>query len=110
MKVLLHIDEEKRWQQVLNNATHLLKACPQAMIEIVAHGPAVSFLLKENKEEIGKELAEIINQGIKVCACHHSLENMKREPEDVLPKIVVVPAGILEIIEREEDGYCYIKP
>lgn len=110
MKVLLHIDDDVRWTQMMNNALNLLDYDDESMFEIVANGSAVKSLLKETPLPIQQRIIEFIDRGGKVCACHHSLERLSKTNEDVLEGIDIVPFGIVEVVQRQEDGFSYVKP
>jgi intracellular sulfur oxidation DsrE/DsrF family protein len=50
---------------------------------------------------------------LKFSACNNTKQGMeKREghPITIIPQATIVPAGVVRIMELEEQGYSYIKP
>lgn len=115
MKIILHIDEASGWKKGLRNAENLMAAKqtthPDLEVEIVANGQAVRDILKTTATaEYQSAFTSLHKQGVRLCACHHSLERIHVRDEAVLDCFDIVPAGVIEIAEREQEGYSYIKP
>ena len=52
----------------------------------------------------------LADKGVKFIICGNSLRN-RQIAEDLLPDIItVVPQGVSYIVERQGEGYAYIKP
>ncbi|NTU42798.1 MAG: hypothetical protein HGA78_07050 [Nitrospirales bacterium] len=115
MKVVFHVNEPERWNVALGNITNLIKAVGEdgADIAVLANGPSVTAYGDGEKSEAMKGLAD---KGAKFLACRNSLNKMCSEgtlciPEASLPSfITVVPAGIVELIRLQQEGYAYVKP
>lgn len=115
MKIILHIDDDNCWVKVLHNLENLVTAKqtthPDLEVEVVANADAVKSILKETATDDTKaKFEQIADAGMRLCACHHSLERIHATKDDVLNSFTVVPAGVIEIAERETEGFCYIKP
>jgi hypothetical protein len=104
----------------LNNARNLLdyyRAKNEDIdVEIVAYGPGLNMLREDTlpvKDRI-KELAEVsFPSNIVFSACNNTKQAMeKREghPITIVPQAGLVPAGVVRIMELEEQGYSYVKP
>ena len=117
MKALFHIDDNSRWELLLGNAANMLAYCdgaaehPPCEIEIVANGPAVTRLTAAAAREAGiyDRLAALAGR-VRICACNNALRANRIPAEELPPFVEVVPAGVVEIVEREEDGFAYLKP
>lgn len=48
--------------------------------------------------------------GIKVVACENTLAAQKLAKADMLPDIGYVPAGVIELMNKQQQGYAYIRP
>jgi len=115
LKVLFHVNEVDRWPVALGNITNLIKDVGENAVDIVvlANGPSVTSYADEGKVTAMKELSE---KGTLFQACRNSLKKLCADGdicvrEEKLPSFVlVVPAGITEIIRRQADGYAYVKP
>ena len=85
-------------------------------IEIVAYGPGLNMLRDDTspvKDRI-KQLSEVsFPSKIVFSACNNTKQAMeKREGHaiPIIPQATIVPAGVVRIMELEEQGYSYVKP
>jgi intracellular sulfur oxidation DsrE/DsrF family protein len=99
-----------RWNMVLNNVRNLqteLAADPPE-VEVVVYGPAVAML--KAGSPAAERVAETLKNGVKVVACQNTMKNMKLVPEDMLPDIGYVPAGVVEVVRKQQQGWVYVRP
>jgi uncharacterized protein len=101
--------EPRGWHQTLNNAMALTKNAGRAnvQIEIVAIGAGIG-VLKYNSPE-AKEVAAVLGMGVKVLACGETMKALMLEKDDMLPNIGFVPGGLIEVLDRQLDGWQYVK-
>ena len=94
---------------VLRQFNNILKADPDAQLEVVCHGPAINMLVKDktNVEERMKEVKNRANVSFKACA--NSMKRMKIEKSQLVSIADVVPVAMLELADRQMDGWSYIK-
>ncbi len=101
------------WNLTLNNAQNVLDYFGQdkARIVIVAYGPGLKVLLKNSP--LAARIASEDAEGIEFDACHVTMEAMAKQlghmPE-LVPQAVVVPGGVVRIMQLEKDGFAYLKP
>ena len=114
VKVLFHVDwdQEDRLLMALNNVKNLWKEVPasEASVCIVVNGPAVKLFLKDRAAHYVSTIEELHKNGARFMVCRNSLLNMSITLEDLVKPCERVPAGILEIIRLQQDGYAYVKP
>jgi intracellular sulfur oxidation DsrE/DsrF family protein len=116
MKVLYHIDSESKWHMVLENVKNMLKYGKENNvtfeIEVVANGIAVLGLqeLVAQKSKWYLEMDELIREKVVFAACNNALNKFGLTPEQLCAFAQVVPAGVVEIVKKQEEGYSYIKP
>lgn len=116
MKVLYHIDSEANWNMVLDNVKNMLKYgeenSVQFHIEVVANGNAVTGLLQSVAEDAQwySEMNELSRKNVFFAACHNALKKFNPSGKPLCTFAKVVPAGVVEIAQRQEEGYSYIKP
>nr|WP_122013186.1 DsrE family protein [Maliibacterium massiliense] len=112
MKVLYHVDERERWGMLLGNVANMLAYAKEQgtpfAIEVVANGPAVQDLVAQ-QSALEDRLAQICAQA-RICACNNALGMFGIAPETLYSFVRVVPAGVVEIAARQQEGYAYIKP
>lgn len=110
-RVVFHVanGDPRGWTQALNNSLAFTKnAGPgNAEIRIVAIGMGIG-MLKENSPS-AKLVAAALSQGVKVLACGETMKALLLEKGDMLPDIGYVPGGIIEILDRQSDGWRYLK-
>jgi uncharacterized protein len=101
--------EPRAWNQALNNGLALTRNAGKDNVEIhiVANGMGIA-MLKENSPA-GKLVAAALAQGVKVLACGETMKALQLEREDMLPNIGYVPGGLIEILDRQNEGWRYIK-
>ncbi len=114
-KALLHVNEADRWSAALGNAENLLKSAGEDGADIVVIGNGRSVVTYETPE-LQATMQLLASKGVGFFACRNSMRKMKGEghisiDETQLPPYVkVVPAGIAAIIEKQSEGYAYVKP
>jgi intracellular sulfur oxidation DsrE/DsrF family protein len=89
----------------LNN---VLAQWPEAQIEVVAHNKGMGMLEKK-KSNVPAELAALQSKGVQFVACEQTLKQLKIEKTDLIPESSFVERGIIHIVERQEQGWSYIK-
>lgn len=98
------------WNLTLNNAKNLQQALGKdnVDIEIVAYGPGLKMLMFDS--EVGARLGEAEKNGVAIVACGNTMKAQKVTEKDLYEGVKVVPGGVIEIMEKQEAGWAYIKP
>lgn len=104
MNVVFHINEEAKWKMALANVKNFLREEADAKITVVANGPSVQLYTTGN-EDILK-----LSEKVDFVACNNSLNGMKIDPEELAEGVRIVKAGVVEIAQKQIDGYAYIRP
>ncbi|MHB1174182.1 MAG: DsrE family protein [Sulfuriferula sp.] len=106
-------DDPALWNLTLNNATNMLKyfGADKVQIVVVAYGPGLKMLLKNTP--VASRLQALDAQGVEFDACNVTLQGMAKKlghvPE-LASEAVIIPGGIIRIMQLEQNGYNYIKP
>lgn len=87
---------------------NLLDGLPNAQVEVVVHNKGIN-LLHAQKTTLPTELQALKDRGIQFVACEQTLKQQKMEKSDILPLAGFVPRGLVEIIQKQEKGWSYIK-
>jgi uncharacterized protein len=92
-----------RW---LNEIT---AAEPGANLEVVLYGKSLDMVTKDKSvvSNAVQQFASRPNIAFKVCAI--AMKNNNVDKTQLLPGVQVVPDGIYEIIEKQKEGWGYIK-
>ncbi|MBC8530299.1 DsrE family protein [Gehongia tenuis] len=114
MKILLHVDENEKWNLALENGANIFaygeKEGETFELEFVANGAAVETLVQGADGEMAGRMAELCDRGAVLAACSNALRKRGIGRESLCGFVTVVPAGVVEIAKRESEGYAYIKP
>jgi len=99
----------KTWNLALNNAKNVQTASGgKADIEIVVYGPGIAMLKAES--EVAGRVSTAVNGGVKVVACQNTMRAAKLTPADMNADIGYVPAGVIELMAKQQAGWSYIRP
>jgi intracellular sulfur oxidation DsrE/DsrF family protein len=99
-----------KWNLALNNARNLQSdlGAANVEIEIVAYGPGLGMLKRDSA--VASRVDEALTSGVKVVACENTMRAQKLTQPDMLPSIGYVGAGVVEIMQRQQQGWSYIRP
>ncbi len=111
-KVVIQVSDSdpKNWNLALNNAKNVQVdlGAENVAIEIVVYGPGIGMLKKDSA--VGKRVEDARAGGIGVVACENTMKAQKLTYDDMLPKIGYVPAGVVEIMQKQQQGWAYVRP
>lgn len=116
MKAVFHVDELSKWGLTLTNAENMLQYYREhhqdCLLEIVANSQAVLALVSVRARELGyfERLAALAGRQVAIRACGNALRAQNISPDQLGPFAEVVPAGVVELAERQAEGYAYLKP
>ena len=99
-----------KWNLTLNNARNVQKdlGADKVAVEIVAYGPGIGMLKMDSVS--GGRISEAAATGVSVVACENTMHAQKLTKADMLGGIGYVPAGVVQLMERQKQGYSYIRP
>jgi len=102
--------DPKKWALALNNVKNVQTDLGKANVEIelVAYGPGLGMLKMDS--EVANRINEAMADGVKIIACENTMTNSKIAKDDMLPKIGYVKAGVVEIMQKQQQGYAYLRP
>ncbi|MCS7018269.1 MAG: DsrE family protein [Cytophagales bacterium] len=75
-------------------------------MEVICHNRGLDLLMKNSP--FADKIAEFQQKGIKFYACRQTLIQRNIKEEDLVT-CPIVPRGLVWIIERQEQGWSYIK-
>jgi len=111
-KVVLQVSDNdaQKWNLALNNARNLQDdlGAEATELEIVVYGPGIGMLKSDSP--VAKRIADALKAGVQVVACENTMRNQKLTRADMLAGIAYVPAGVVELMKKQQQGYAYIRP
>src|SRR5262249_32899243 len=120
-RVAMHVDQNdpEVMNLALNNAKNVIeyyqKRGEDVVIEIVAYHGGL-HMLRSDTSQVKDRIKEMAGQHagkIKFAACNNTIKGMeKREGHaiSIIPEAFIVPAGVVELVELQEQGWSYIRP
>jgi hypothetical protein len=112
-RLLIHVSENEpaRWNMALGNAKNAqdeMGGPDKIDIEIVSNGPSV--LMLKGDSPIAGRIAAATKAGVKVMVCENSMKGFKLAKSEMLPGVNYVPAGIIELMKKQQEGWAYVRP
>ena len=108
--------DENEISHVLSSVSNVVKfyGVDKCDVVVVAYSKGIKSLLKESNffdKEIQKRLKSLMMYDtVEFIACNNTMKTYEIKEKDLLKDVDVVTAGIVEIIERQLDGYIYVRP
>jgi len=98
------------WALALNNAENVQQALGKGNVdvEIVAYGPGLNMLKSDSK--VAARLNAALDSSVELIACETTMRKMKVAKADLAAGSKVVPGGVIHIMQRQKEGWNYIRP
>jgi uncharacterized protein len=104
----------------LNNATNVVDYYrgkqQEVQVDLVTYGPGLHMLRDDTspvKERIKQLKDYAFPSAVQFSACSNTKENMEKKegkPISIVSDAVLVPSGVVHVMELEENGWSYIRP
>ena len=102
--------QPESWARVLSHVGVLQRAFPGDIdIEVVNFGEGLAMLNKADTK-LQATIQRYADSGVVFAACQNSMRARNVTTEDLFPLAKQVPAGVAEIVMKQEAGYAYLKP
>ena len=102
--------EEADWQLTVHNIRNLIVGmAPEPVeVEVVAYGPGIAFLKKDGVD--AADIQKLESPHVHFVACGNAMRKQHLEASDLVAGSEVVPAGIVEVVKKQEQGWSYVRP
>ena len=103
--------DEKIANHVISTVNNVIKFYRPENTEVVVvmYSQGVKLLRKKEPGEIKKRIEALMTYDIEFVACENSMRTLGIKKKELIEDISFGTAGIVEIIERQLQGYMYIK-
>lgn len=112
--LLIQVSEDSidKMNSALNTARNVQEVFgPENVeIEIVLYGDGVTTLKYYAPIPIADKVSEVTTEGVRIVACEIAMRTHKLRPSDMLEQVRYVPSGVAEIVEKQTEGWSYIRP
>lgn len=109
IRAIFHVAHYEDWAMALTNINNLLQAEPDAKVEALANGNAV-ILFQTAPAKLTARWQALADKGVDFALCNNALKSFGINPDELDSRIRVVPAGVLELAQKQSEGFAYIKP
>lgn len=103
-------NDPAKWNLALNNVSNVQADLGEDMVEIevVVYGPGIPMLKRGSP--MAQRVSAALKTGVKVVACENTMRGQKLAYDDMLPDIGYVQAGVVELMQKQQQGFAYIRP
>lgn len=96
-------------QTALRHISLMSESYPQSSFELVLYGGAMNMVVK-GKSTMAKSIEKIMsNPKVSIVVCEYTMKRYNVDKSQLLPGVATVPDGILEIVNKQGEGWGYIK-
>jgi len=111
-KVVIQVSDgdAAKWNTALNNAKNVQDelGASKVDIEIVAYGPGIGMLKAD--AITSNRIIDATKAGVQVIACENTMTVQKLTRADMNPAIGYVRTGVVQLMNRQREGWAYIRP
>lgn len=106
----LRVGDLETVSHTIGSMYNILKEYPAESLKIVvvAYGKGLRVLKKDYDEKTLTRIKSLMEYDVEFIACRNTMETMKWSEADLIDDIGFAQAGIVEVIERQVDGYIGI--
>jgi intracellular sulfur oxidation DsrE/DsrF family protein len=121
-RLLIQVDQDDPvvMNLALNNATNVIEYYraknEQVDLDIVTYGPGLNMLRADTSpvQERIKHFKDLAFPGkIQFSACNVTKQGMEKREGHAIPilaEAIVVPSGVVHLMELQEEGWSYVRP
>lgn len=95
-------------KMLMKQLKNILSVAPDTKIEVVCHGPGLNMLVSE-KTIVSQQMKEAAEKGVDFVACQFSMNERNVTKDQLIIHARIVPAAIIEIVDKQNEGWAYIK-
>ena len=93
---------------IVNQLKNMTTHWPNAKYEVVIHSIGLPFVMSDQSKQIGA-IKALKAKGVRFLVCENTMKSQKVTKDQLIPEVEYVPVGIAEIVEKQEQGWSYIK-
>ncbi|MDC0993977.1 DsrE family protein [bacterium] len=101
-------DNSKKWHEVLVNIRNIQAADKDINIAVVLIGPGLGMIKFDALTANG--VSDAIAAGVEFVACGNSMQAQHVDADDLVAGVVSAPSGYVELMQRQLQGWAYLRP
>lgn len=96
-------------QSAIRHIKAMSKAYPESQFEMVMYGGAMDMVIK-GKSAVEDDIFTLSSdENISFVICQGTMKRHKVEKSVLIPGVIPLPDGILELAQKQQEGWSYIK-
>ena len=106
----LYVGDLDTVNHTIGSMYNILKEYPAESLKIVvvAYGKGLKVLKKDYDAKTLERIKSLMKYDVEFVGCKNTMETMKWKESDFISGVSFTQAGIVEVIERQVDGYIGI--
>ncbi|HSF55760.1 MAG TPA: DsrE family protein [Algoriphagus sp.] len=96
-------------ESTLRHVTEMAKNYPESKFQVVLYGGSIDMVVNEKSTVVGEIKALSSNKNVSFAICEQTMKRKNVTTNQLIPGVIIVPDGILEIIQKQQQGWGYIK-
>ena len=112
-KIIFQINQDNQHELygALNNVSNVLAEYSPELVQVkvVAFGEGIALLKAKNNPFIDR-IKWMMDVGVDFVACGRTMRTKNLQKSDLIDGISFVDTGLTEVIERQADGWNYVRP
>ena len=106
----LYVEDLKTVEHTIGSMYNILKEYPSESLKIVvvAYGKGMRVFKKDYDKKTLERIKSLMQYDVEFIGCKNTMETMKWKESDFIDGISFAQAGIVEVIEKQQDGYIGI--
>jgi len=113
INAVFHVDQNDRatFQLALSNIKNLLSELGELDVsaELVANGEGIRLLLDKDND-LKQSINDLAAKGVRLLACEKAMKRYEVERPMLLARVTTIPAGVVQLVKRQHEGWAYVKP
>ncbi|MGQ9367927.1 DsrE family protein [Azospirillum sp. ST 5-10] len=112
-RILLQLtsDDPREMNNLLHNVVNLQKFYEQDRVRIVvvAFGAGMQAFYRDSSP-VADRVRSLLHYDVAFVGCGNTMAATHRTPDELIEGVQVVTAGVAEIVERQLQGWVYVRP
>ena len=106
----LYVGDLETVEHTIGSMYNILKEYPAESLKIVvvSYGKGLRALKKDYDKKTLERIKSLMEYDVEFIGCKNTMETMKWKESDFIDGISFTQAGIVEVIEKQQDGYIGI--
>lgn len=102
------LEENKGTEDLIRHVSNIQNYYQgNAVIEVMAYGPGIKLLMKTNRYT--DQLIKLAEAGATFVACQNTMQRLNLSKDQLIDLAAEAPSGLGHIIDRQREGWAYLK-